>query len=100
MQLRHGREGDGEGGEDGYRQPGVALRRLCEEYFDLGDVLSLVFSDPQILDDADWCGFDTAEDDRFTAMVERGHRDGSIDPELPASWLMNVLWAQLYASWS
>jgi TetR/AcrR family transcriptional regulator, repressor for lfrA len=77
-----------------------ALRRLCEEYFDLGDVLSLVFSDPQVLDEADWCGFDTAEDDRFTAMVERGHRDGSIDPELPASWLMNVLWAQLYASWS
>jgi AcrR family transcriptional regulator len=76
-----------------------ALHRLCEEYFELGDVLSLVFSDQQFLTEADWCGVDTSED-RFKAMVSRGHDDGSIDPDLPASWLENVLWSQLYSAWS
>jgi AcrR family transcriptional regulator len=76
-----------------------ALRRLCEEYFDLGDVLSLVFGDPQCLEDVDWGDQGSAEY-RFEDMVARGHRDGSIDPELPASWLETVLWSQLYAAWS
>jgi AcrR family transcriptional regulator len=73
-----------------------ALRRLCEEYFELGDVLSLVFSEHQFLTEADWCG----AEDHFAALVGRGQADGSIDPELPVSWLHSVLWAQLYAAWS
>ncbi|BCB91167.1 TetR/AcrR family transcriptional regulator [Phytohabitans suffuscus] len=76
-----------------------ALCRLCEEYFEVGDVLSLVFSESQFLSEDDWCQFGGAED-RFGAAVERGHRDGSVDPDLPASWLENVLWSQLYAAWS
>ncbi|GAA4443069.1 TetR/AcrR family transcriptional regulator [Phytohabitans houttuyneae] len=76
-----------------------ALRRLCEEYFDLGNVLSLIFSEHQFLTEADWCEFGTSED-LFRVTVERGHRDGSIDPELPVSWLESVLWSQLYAAWS
>jgi TetR/AcrR family transcriptional regulator, repressor for lfrA len=76
-----------------------ALRRLCEEFFDLGDVLSLVFSDPGCLEGVDW-GEQGTSQACFEAMVERGHRDGSIDPELPASWLESVLWSQLYAAWS
>jgi AcrR family transcriptional regulator len=76
-----------------------ALRRLCEEFFDLGDVLSVVFSDPGCLEGVDW-GEQGTSQDRFKAMVERGHRDGSIDPDLPASWLETVLWCQLYAAWS
>ncbi len=77
-----------------------ALRRLCEEYFEVGDVLSLVFSEQQFLTEADWCQLGDGEGDGFAAMVERGHRDGSIDPELPASWLESMLWSQLYAAWS
>ncbi|GAB2935512.1 TetR/AcrR family transcriptional regulator [Micromonospora polyrhachis] len=85
------RLGEGTGAE--------ALRRLCHEYFDLGDLLSLLFNDPQLVgnpvgDDQGGC------DPRFDAMVERGHRDGSLDPELPASWLQSVLWSQLYSGWS
>ena len=33
-------------------------------------------------------------------MVRRGHADGSIDPELPASWIQSLIWSQLYAGWS
>ena len=75
-----------------------ALHRLCAEYFDLGDLLSLIFADPQLVADAAWA---TAGcDDDFHAMVTRGHADGSIDRALPALWLQSVLWSQLYAGWS
>ena len=39
-------------------------------------------------------------DPEFVAMVERGRRDGTLDPELPPAWVQNVIWSQLYASWS
>jgi TetR/AcrR family transcriptional repressor of lfrA len=73
----------------------AALQRLCREYFDLGDVLSLLFREQVTLDDeVSVC------DEGFEAMVQRGHTDGSIDPELPASWIQSLLWSQLYAGWS
>jgi TetR/AcrR family transcriptional repressor of lfrA len=76
-----------------------ALLRLCREYFDLGSLLSLIFTDPDCLGEAtpilgDGC------DDGFTAMIDRGHRDGTIDAELPAAWLSSLMWSQLYAGWS
>lgn len=75
-----------------------ALHRLCAEYFDLGDLLSLVFAEPQLVTDPAWTT--GVCDDDFNALVARGHADGSIDPALPAAWLQSVLWAQLYAGWS
>ncbi len=72
------------------------IRRLCQEYFELGDVLSLIFREQIDLegdDEPDW-------DDGFEAVVDRGHRDGSIDPELPAVWVQNLMWSQLYAGWN
>ncbi|GLW35083.1 TetR/AcrR family transcriptional regulator [Actinoplanes regularis] len=77
----------------------TAIRRLCQEYFDLGDVLSLIFNQQLLLTDADWQ--QAAEGDAaFGEMVERGHRDGTIDPELPATWIQSLIWSQLYAGWS
>jgi len=70
-----------------------ALRRLCQEYFDLGDVLSLLFQEQIGFDEEGGC------DDGFEAMVLRGHADGSIDPELPPLWVQSVMWSQLYAGW-
>ncbi|MEV6694163.1 TetR/AcrR family transcriptional regulator [Micromonospora sp. NPDC051196] len=75
-----------------------ALLRLCAEYFDLGDLLSLVFAEPTLVNDPAW-GTGVCDDD-FYAMVARGHADGSIDPALPGTWLQSVLWSQLYAGWS
>ncbi|GAB3152007.1 hypothetical protein GCM10027290_42070 [Micromonospora sonneratiae] len=77
----------------------AALRRLCQEYFDLGDLLSLIFNEPQLVTDPAWSD-DGECDPRFTALVERGHRDGTIDTELPPTWVQSVLWSQLYAGWS
>ena len=87
----HARLGEGTGAE--------AYRRLAREYFELGELLSLIFTEPQLVGDPAWAEGDAC-DDGFLAMVERGHRDGSIDPELPADWLQSLLWSQLYAGWS
>lgn len=75
-----------------------ALLRLCREYFDLGPLLSLVFSEPALVGDEN-C-WDPHNDVAFRRVVERGHADGSIDAELPGEWLENLMWSQLYASWS
>jgi TetR/AcrR family transcriptional repressor of lfrA len=76
----------------------AALHRLCQEYFDLGGLLSLIFSEPGLLT-ADWTDVGGC-DPEFVAMVERGHRDGTIDPELPAGWVQSLIWSQLYAGWA
>lgn len=81
---------DGPGGE--------ALLRICREYFDLGPVLSLVFGQPDLMTGAQ--GWDPSVGVCLTRVVERGHADGSIDPELPAAWVESLLWSQLYAGWS
>ncbi|MEV4345289.1 TetR/AcrR family transcriptional regulator [Actinoplanes sp. NPDC049596] len=71
-----------------------ALLRLCREYFDLGALLSLVFTEPG---DECWTAPDGAPP--LAAVVKRGHADGSIDPVLPADWVIGLLWSQLYAAW-
>ncbi len=76
----------------------AAVHRLCQEYFDLGGLLSLVFSDPSLLA-GQWTD-PGACDPAFTEMVQRGHRDGTIDPELPAGWVQSLIWSQLYAGWA
>jgi TetR/AcrR family transcriptional repressor of lfrA len=73
----------------------AAVRRLCQEYFDLGDVLSLLFREQVAFDDEG-----TGCDADFEAMVHRGYADGSIDPELPPVWIQSLMWSQLYAGWS
>ncbi|MER7417576.1 TetR/AcrR family transcriptional regulator [Micromonospora peucetia] len=73
-----------------------AVHRLCQEYFDLGSLLSLIFTEPETGTGSTGGGCDPD----FAAMVERGHRDGTIDPELPVDWVQSLIWSQLYAGWS
>ena len=74
---------------------GAALLRLAREYFDLGSVLSLIFAGS-----GDAGCVEPAEDQVIAGLVTRGHADGSIDPELPAGWLENLFWSQMYAAWA
>ncbi|MFY1636351.1 TetR/AcrR family transcriptional regulator [Solwaraspora sp. WMMB335] len=76
----------------------VALARLCQEYFALGDALALIFSDPQIACRPEWSE-QTSADRTLLRLVERGHADGSIDSEVDPLWAQQLLWALLYASW-
>jgi AcrR family transcriptional regulator len=76
----------------------TALRRLCQEYFDLGDILSLMFTEQLSADNR---SPETSRcDGEFEATVRRGYEDGSVDPELPSSWVISVMWSQLYAGWA
>lgn len=73
-----------------------AVLRVCREYFDLGDVLSLIFHGVVQLDDPP----DGCVDDSSVKAFERGQADGSIDAAQPVAWLSSMLWCVLYAGWS
>jgi AcrR family transcriptional regulator len=76
-----------------------ALGRVCREYFELGDVLTLMFNDPAIGSDPAY--EQELEHDRcLIELIERGQADGTIDPALPPPWLQYTLWALLYSAWS
>jgi AcrR family transcriptional regulator len=76
----------------------AALTRLCQEYFEFGDVFMLLFTMPELMTREEW--HQESEDDRaLLRLVERGHREGSIDEAMPAEWLQNLLWSLLYTSW-
>jgi AcrR family transcriptional regulator len=71
-----------------------ALARLCREYFELGDVLTLLFNEFT----AESWEQEVEHDRALLALVERGHAEGTIDPALPAAWIQYTLWALLYSS--
>ncbi|NGO13740.1 TetR family transcriptional regulator [Streptomyces sp. HC44] len=75
-----------------------ALERLCQEYFELGDRLMLLFDMPQF---RNWSGWDeeTPADKTLLRVIRRGQADGTLDPEPDAHWIQNVLWALLYTAW-
>ncbi|WP_157245253.1 TetR/AcrR family transcriptional regulator [Nonomuraea typhae] len=75
-----------------------ALDRLCQEYFELGDYLMLAFTEPHIITSADW-ETESPSDRVLTATIERAQREGDLDGRMPASWVQQVMWALLYASW-
>jgi AcrR family transcriptional regulator len=76
-----------------------ALGRLCREYFELGDALTLMFNDPQISASELWR--EEAEHDReLFALIERGQADGTIDATMTTTWIQYTLWALLYSAWS
>lgn len=35
----------------------------------------------------------------MTSLIERGHADGTIDPEVPNAWLQQVIFALIYSGW-
>jgi AcrR family transcriptional regulator len=77
-----------------------ALARLCREYFELNEVLTLLFSGVVELREEDWpCG----EEDAGRGLadtVARGQAEGTIDPEITGAWIEHLLWTFLYAAWS
>ncbi|MEO3744702.1 TetR/AcrR family transcriptional regulator [Plantactinospora sp. B5E13] len=75
-----------------------ALDRICQEYFELGDVLMCVFSQPELVNTSAWEEYSEADRALFR-LVERGHADGSLDPALGPQWVVQTLWALLYAAW-
>jgi len=75
-----------------------ALARLCQEYFELGDMLMLVFNEPQFMDRPEWKD-DSAADRALRVLLERGQAEGTLDPALSEAWIQSLLWALLYSAW-
>ncbi|MFD3683360.1 TetR/AcrR family transcriptional regulator [Nocardiopsis sp. NPDC058631] len=76
-----------------------AFRRLIPEYFALQKVIMLAFGNEEDYTESpeEECG---EADLALTALIERGHADGSIDPAISADWMQQFLWAGLYSGWS
>lgn len=66
-----------------------ALRRLCQEYFEFGELFTL----PELVD--------VPEADRSVLrLVERGHREGTVDPDLEPAWVLRLVQTLLATTWS
>lgn len=76
----------------------VALARLCQEFFEFGEVFMLLFAMPDLLTRPEWQQ-ETESDRMLLRLIERGHREGTIDPAMPASWVQQLLWSLLYTAW-
>jgi AcrR family transcriptional regulator len=88
-----------------------AFRRLCLSLMDSLDILIWWMSRPEMWrGDSVSFGEDGAaavlgrdgdavmDDAEILNAIERGHRDGSIDPAVNPVWLLNVLWAVMHAA--
>lgn len=76
----------------------TALNRLCQEYFEFGDVFLLMFTMPELLATVDW-DEKSDEDRAVEQLIVRGQREGSIDPELDNAWVQQLVWSLLYSAW-
>ncbi|SFP02745.1 DNA-binding transcriptional regulator, AcrR family [Amycolatopsis arida] len=75
-----------------------AFDRLCQEYFELGELLTLLFNDVELTASDAW-DEETDADRALLRLVERGHAEGGIDPELEPAWVQQLLWCVLYGAW-
>lgn len=76
------------------------LVRLCQEYSELGDWLTLMFTQSIRLDSEDFWNEEGPGDEAMAELVTRGHREGSIDDSMPADWLASLLWSLLFTAWA
>lgn len=77
-----------------------ALDRLCREYFELGSVLTVLFNGVVVISAEDWGRCENDADRELAATVERGRKEGSIAPDLPGTWVAQLVWALLYTAWN
>lgn len=75
-----------------------ALERLCQEYFELGDVLLYAFEEPHLIRWEEW-EEETEADRQVLALIRRGHAEGLIDERMPPTWVHQLLWSTLYVGW-
>lgn len=74
----------------------TALLRLCERYFELGDLVMVAYADVTQAEELEGAG---GTDPALARTVARGHADGSIDPAMSPHWVQQTLWSTLYAAW-
>jgi TetR/AcrR family transcriptional repressor of lfrA len=74
-----------------------ALGRLCREFFELGDLLTLMFSGTLgAMEDEP----EQPHDGELVALIHRGWEEGTLDRAFSVEWTLSLLWAMLYTAWS
>ncbi|MGC9500262.1 TetR/AcrR family transcriptional regulator [Streptomyces sp. WG7] len=78
----------------------AALERVCQEFFELGEALTLMFEE-SLAATWQWEGWeDETETSRELArLIDRGHAEGAFDTGLDQDWIIQILWSLLYAAW-
>lgn len=76
-----------------------ALSRVCQEYFEFGDLFTLFFTMPELVNAPEWQE-ETDADHAVRRLVERGHAEGTIDPVMPPEWVGQLAWSLLFTAWS
>lgn len=74
-----------------------ALLRACQTCLQLGDLLTLLFTEVVSLEA---CGDEDGFSRALDAACTRGLTDGTLDTRLTPGWLQGVLWSSLYLGWS
>lgn len=78
--------------------PGLdALLRACQACLQLGDLLTLLFTEVVSLEA---CGDEDGFSRALDAAIARGLADGTLDSRLTPGWVQGVLWSSLYLGWS
>jgi len=75
----------------------AALLRVAQEYLELGDLLTVLFTGA--VPEDRWSQ-DPTNEVVLGALHARGLQDGSLDPRFDAAWTLGVMWSALYLAWS
>ncbi|UZN02497.1 TetR/AcrR family transcriptional regulator [Cellulomonas sp. S1-8] len=75
----------------------AALLRVAQEYLELGDLLTVLFTG--VVDEDCWAE-DGGNSAVLSALHARGLRDGTLDPRMSAEWALGIVWSGLYLAWS
>lgn len=75
----------------------AALARLCQVYFETWDLWMLRYTRIALEGCEDPVDPQEVDADLLT-LVERGHAEGSIDGDLSALWIQQLLWGLLYGA--
>ncbi|GAA1502443.1 TetR/AcrR family transcriptional regulator [Streptomyces synnematoformans] len=78
----------------------TALERVCQEYFELGESLAIVF-DESLAATWNWESWEeeTEADRALARLVDRGREEGALDSRLDTDWVIQVVWSLLYVAW-
>lgn len=74
---------------------GDALLRLGIAYLETWDTIMWNYLEAEAAGNNP----DADDDEVFTALIERGYKDGSIDPAIPNAWIQHAIYAMVYSAW-
>jgi len=76
-----------------------AVQRLFEALVPVGERYHFLLVEAQLEDDPEIKAAEERVEAPFRELIERGKRDGTFRPDVPAAWIFNAMGAFLFAAW-